>query len=1210
MTAINLIKAVKPCSVVSTPHRKLYDEDHQRRRVAFTNVTRALRALVAEYQSAVHDSWALAPSFCFELLTGSLPACSIPSQCVLQLLALKIMRGAKVGENIPWAQSSRPFSDTVTKLSEFDIHCQSHSDRQREIRSSDSEIGAFLKSCPLEGPRKSVLKASTLLSQWREFGPDGQDKMKTDIKNFQDILRKFPPRINKEGSMVELKDIVCGDCEAVFSSMLELDSHRLTKFCPGAAIVVHVMMRDNLINKGYRIEQRLVPLEGRPLRVPCSKCTDVFVDDEAKDAHESLHQSNDLICLQCDRRCDTAYELKQHYDYHENMEFRQLKKEMTSNHKRASSHPQMTPKTSIVVPLSPTENALRKLHKRKSQKILDAWPLRRPEHREDGEIVALSFSMAEDIERVHAADGALQEVDSTDIVDFPIAQFTTWLDMRDSDDKSQLSTMHEDKENIVDKNNTTFHESQGNTVPRRMSLLKSVLGLKFPKRLSRSDSVTSQPRKLMKKENSIRFSLVSKPKRSEEMSTRSESRASNNVNEARDGGLGFRVYSPEDIEGERSPFVHMRTVSEGVVVEDVSGRQRILPMEQIAYIYSVISADSSSIAIKSKIRVLQSQAEMTLQNGHLKTAIATYKDVLDILMRYQALDTDQRIKAGVLHRVGCIYSTLGAAGEAEYYFLKALAIYKKLYGRDHAVMYSVLNDIAKLCERDGYATEAAALYERVLAGRLRVLGQNAPETLSSMQELANIKISLGDLESALDLFEHVVPAFEVVFGLQNESTLNAMNHLAILYQKLGLNDQSLSMSRKMLPYCKTVVGFDSSLTRNALTRYLEDSDNFDFSADVKLIIDHYRRSRCTENHRVLQTLGRAYMNSGLNRDASDLFVFLFDETTSMKGADSLESFDALSGLCVTLEHLGHLDEAIKNYGNLLKLAHKTPLNHPSRSRMDYSRKRVTDLLHRREVLTAERRAWGLFEDGACLVCQNKTTSLCNTCHIVRFCSVDCHDKSIASHRLSCIPSVTLRESKSVAIAPRCPSPVQKDALDMILPSEKGAASPSITASHTVYLDPRNFTTFRMKLSSTVNTLLVFSPEADIRYTIIGNISECGTDQVALPTASVLTTGKKRMSSTTPAKLSSYNQQWLTPAMQESVSITPMEKSAPIYLVVAPGEQMMKNLIERRVRARSGDGEKEKFESLKIPNDELIEYAQGLLMNGYMGEAFLYIVGWV
>lgn len=42
--------------------------------------------------------------------------------------------------------------------------------------------------------------------------------MKTDIKNFQDVLRKFPPRSNKEGSAVELKDVICSDCDAIFSS--------------------------------------------------------------------------------------------------------------------------------------------------------------------------------------------------------------------------------------------------------------------------------------------------------------------------------------------------------------------------------------------------------------------------------------------------------------------------------------------------------------------------------------------------------------------------------------------------------------------------------------------------------------------------------------------------------------------------------------------------------------------------------------------------------------------------------------------------------------------------------------------------------------------------------------------------------------------------------------------------------------------------------
>jgi hypothetical protein len=179
------------------------------------------------------------------------------------------------------------------------------------------------------------------------------------------------------------------------------------------------------------------------------------------------------------------------------------------------------------------------------------------------------------------------------------------------------------------------------------------------------------------------------------------------------------------------------------------------------------------------------------------------------------------------------------------------------------------------------------------------------------------------------------------------------------------------------------------------------------------------------------------------------------------------------------------------------------------------------------------------------------------------------------------------------------------------------------------MDPRNFTTFRLKLSSSVNTLLVFCTESDIRYSILGNISGC--DDTAAPPPiprdrdgarqryrrkSSFATSKKGKKKNLPSGCVSSDNlpiipDWLTPIKQESVNITPMElPSAPIYLVVAPGEQMMRTVIEKRVQARSGGGEKERFDALSLPNEELVEYSQGLLLNGYMGESFLYIVEWV
>lgn len=55
--------------------------------------------------------------------------------------------------------------------------------------------------------------------------------------------------------------------------------------------------------------------------------------------------------------------------------------------------------------------------------------------------------------------------------------------------------------------------------------------------------------------------------------------------------------------------------------------------------------------------------------------------------------------------------------------------------------------------------------------------------------------------------------------------------------------------------------------------------------------------------------------------------------------------------------------------------------------------------------------------------------------------------------------------------------------------------------------------------------------------------------------------------------------------------------------------MLKSIIDKRVHVRTGGGDRERFRSLDTPSMELIEYAQGLLLTGYLGEAFMYVIEW-
>lgn len=70
------------------------------------------------------------------------------------------------------------------------------------------------------------------------------------------------------------------------------------------------------------------------------------------------------------------YELRLHYEYHDDMEFRQIQKHTHAttvpNHRRASSHPLMAYPVSSSIIATNGDTTVKKIHKRKSQRLLDA----------------------------------------------------------------------------------------------------------------------------------------------------------------------------------------------------------------------------------------------------------------------------------------------------------------------------------------------------------------------------------------------------------------------------------------------------------------------------------------------------------------------------------------------------------------------------------------------------------------------------------------------------------------------------------------------------------------------------------------------------------------------------------------------------------------------------------------------------------------------
>lgn len=420
----------------------------------------------------------------------------------------------------------------------------------------------------------------------------------------------------------------------------------------------------------------------------------------------------------------------------------------------------------------------------------------------------------------------------------------------------------------------------------------------------------------------------------------------------------------------------MQYLSGTAIVHDASNRQRILHMEEVARLFLQLRDELASTTTWSRALTMRMRADTALKQGNLKAAVLEYLDALT-LQDSSVLDSNRLARAAVLHGLGKAYRDLCMPLEAQTCLVESLALCKRALGCEDPRTFDVLHDMGVLFERDGCTVEAAALYERSFAGRRKALGHNAPETLHSMQDLATTKIHLGELEAALVLLDDAVPALETVFGVQNGTTLSAINKLSLLCQKLGLDGEARVLCARAIPACKTVFGVFHPLTRDTTVRFIQCAVDFDFPGEVADVIEQYRRSRHPETLKVMHRLGRAYMNAGLNRDAAELFEGLLEDCLAVRGPEALETFDALSALCVSREHLDSIGKAVHAYQQLVQMARRTTHNHHSRSKIGYAEKRIAELLRRRDLLAAERKDWGLGEPAPCSTCAIPTRIICN-----------------------------------------------------------------------------------------------------------------------------------------------------------------------------------------------------------------------------------------
>ncbi|GIC88694.1 uncharacterized protein Aud_005092 [Aspergillus udagawae] len=317
---------------------------------------------------------------------------------------------------------------TFQESASFDEHCKEHKEIQRKLqRPATRTYGARYVPSQHALLQDSTKKPSSRASDHNE---DREQEAPHAEESEDNIVPGLDPRIKfimehfasydvtgmTEDSPSD-REYSCPDCDFKFRTLKDRDEHRLSRFCQGCHVKVFVMVNDQWVlllaesqyvsfhllltlssskPTGYKIENLLLPFDWKLYRwdSACKKCGKCFPSDADMKQHELTHLIMPSRCLHCSKVFSSHYELEDHYEWHDDMEYRNHRDNALRS---AASIETERDYVEIHIPNKTTDLGHGILH------CPDPTPAIPP--RGDRQIVGFSFISAEDIERDYAPEG-------------------------------------------------------------------------------------------------------------------------------------------------------------------------------------------------------------------------------------------------------------------------------------------------------------------------------------------------------------------------------------------------------------------------------------------------------------------------------------------------------------------------------------------------------------------------------------------------------------------------------------------------------------------------------------------------------------------------------------------------------------------------------------------------------------------------------------
>ncbi len=183
------------------------------------------------------------------------------------------------------------------------------------------------------------------------------------------------------------------------------------------------------------------------------------------------------------------------------------------------------------------------------------------------------------------------------------------------------------------------------------------------------------------------------------------------------------------------------------------------------------------------LNLLNNQASIEINLGRPDSALAILKVALPLNIKMHG--DSSYLTGRVLTNISVAQSLIGNFAEAGENAVKALAIYRGIYGEDHPEVVKALANVGIYLAQQGKQSEALPYFESAVVALTKIHGVNHPDVASGYVNLGFCQFESGDPKSAVADLSKAVAIYESLGETGSSSFSLALYDLALARAALG-----------------------------------------------------------------------------------------------------------------------------------------------------------------------------------------------------------------------------------------------------------------------------------------------------------------------------------------------------------------------------------------------------------------------------------------